>query len=67
MRFIVILEKRWHGAAVGSTEDVFEADGPREAERLSIRAWRLTKPKPGRTFAPLLTVAVREPEEAEDG
>jgi hypothetical protein len=61
VRFIVILEERWRGAAVGSTEDMFEADGPHEAEGLAIRAWRLAKP--GRTFAPLLTVALHIPEE----
>lgn len=65
VRFIVILEERWHGAAVGSTEDVFEADCPGEAERVAVRAW--TRAKPGRKFVPLLTVALHAPQEAGRG
>ena len=51
---MVILEERWRGALVGSTEDVFEADCAQEAERIAVHSWM--RVKPGRTFEPLLTL-----------
>jgi hypothetical protein len=65
MRFIVMLEERLHGAAGGSTEDVFEAKHAREAEELALRDWRVAKP--GRTFTPLLTIALHGKEEVGRG
>ena len=65
VRFVVMLEERLQGAAVGSTEDVFDASGPLEAERLAIGAWRVAKPDG--TFVPLLTVTLHDPEETGDG
>lgn len=51
--FVVTLEIRYRGAAVGTTEDVIEAETADEAERIAIERWRAKRPN--RAFAPLLT------------
>jgi hypothetical protein len=50
----VILAVVLHGATVGSTDDVIEAEDAADAEAKAIAAWRAAGP--GCSFRPLLTM-----------
>ncbi len=52
-RYTIILERRYHGSACGSTDDVIEAESEAEAIEQAIAAWR--KVQPCFTFAPLFS------------
>jgi hypothetical protein len=51
--YVVILERRRHGAACGTTRDEVEAESAAEAEEFAIAAWRAVRADC--TFAPLIT------------
>ncbi len=55
-RYTIILERRFHGSACGSTEDVIEAESEAEAIGQAVAAWR--KMEPRFTFAPLFSAPV---------
>lgn len=58
MKFRVVLEIRMKGGtAIGSTDDVFEAPTPSDAEAIAIAAW--TSLDPANKYAPLLTISER--------
>jgi hypothetical protein len=54
--YTIVLERRCHGSACGSTNDVIEAESEAEAIEQAIAAWR--KVEPGFTFAPLFSAPV---------
>ena len=51
--YTVILNVSQNGAAVGSTNDVIEAESADEAERKAIEAWKVARP--ACSFTPLFT------------
>jgi hypothetical protein len=54
--YTIILERRDHGSACGSTNDVIDAESEAEAIEQAIAAWRKVEPR--FTFAPLFSAPV---------
>jgi hypothetical protein len=55
--FEIVLERRLHGVAFGTTRDVVEAETAADAERLAVAAW--TRAEPRFTYSVRLTVQVQ--------
>ena len=55
-RYTIILERRYHGSACCSTDDVVEAESEAEAIEQAVAAWRKVEPR--FTFAPLFSAPV---------
>ncbi len=56
LSYTIILERRYHGSACGSTNDLVEAESEAEAIEQAIAAWREMEPR--FTFAPLFSAPV---------
>jgi len=55
-RYTIILERRYHGSACGSTNDVIDAESEAAAIEQAIAAWRKVEPR--FTFATLFSAPV---------